>query len=135
MLTDNLIPLTFGFAIAAMAMLTGAIVTRRRIRGVAEGFRRAEIVVAERAAMWPIILSTTRANLAQRDAAGEQALWNINRLDAQVAHTTVALAERRRALDELRKKLEDGRANVERAKSAIRLIMRAAIELRRTFLE
>lgn len=132
-MTDILVPLTVAFAIAAVVMLYAAVVMRRRIRGSAEGFRRAEIVLAERAAMWPIILSTTRADLAERGAAGEQMLWTIKRFDAQVAQATVALAERRHSLDELREKLEGGRANVERAKSAIRLIMRA-IELRRTFL-
>jgi hypothetical protein len=133
MLIDNLIPLTVAFGIAAVAMLVGAILARRRIRSAAEGFRRADVVLAERAAMWPIILSTTRADLAERGAAGEQALWTINRFDKQVAEATVALAERRRAIDEMRVKLEGGRANVERVKSALRMIMRA-LELRRTIL-
>jgi hypothetical protein len=84
----------------------------------------------ERALALPVTLQTARADLAERGAASAHALWQLARVGERIDGATVALAERRHALDALRAKLEGARANVERLKSVVGLIMRA-IELRR----
>ncbi|MEO6350932.1 MAG: hypothetical protein ABIP53_09805 [Candidatus Limnocylindrales bacterium] len=133
MLADNLVPLTAAFAIVALPFLGGALMTRRRVRAAHDGLGRLNRAIEDRAAMMPIMLSTARADLAERGAAIEHGLWTAARFDKTVTDATTALADRRRGLDLLHARVIASRATVERLKSALRMIMRA-IELRRTIL-
>jgi chromosome segregation ATPase len=129
----NLVPITLAFAFAALVMLLAALMLRRRMNAAADSVAGARRFLDEQAAMLPIVLSTSRADLAERHAGIEQHLWTAKRLDSQIAAATAALAERRRGLDEIRDRMENSRVGVERMKSALRMIMKA-IELRRTIL-
>ena len=133
LLIQNLVPLTIAFALAALVMLVGALLLRRRVGDAASLATTATRFLDEQAVTLPIMLSTARADLAERHAGLDQTLWQIERMDARVAATTAALAERRSGLDDIHDRLQDSRAGVERLKSALRMIMRA-IELRRTIL-
>ncbi len=133
MLTEYLIPLTAALVALAVISMAGAVVAWRRASPARPAAERLSASLNERAITLPETLSGARAGLAERGAAAEHALWTIARFDEQVERATGTLAERRERLDALRARLEGARVNVERLKSAGRLIMRA-IELRRAIL-
>ena len=133
MLTEYLIPLTAAFVALAVICMVGAVVAWRRASAARPVAERLSASLNERAITLPETLSSARARLAERGAAAEHASWTIARFDEQVERATSTLAERRERLDALRATLEGARVNLERLKSAGRLIMRA-IELRRAIL-
>jgi hypothetical protein len=132
-LEASLVPLTAAFAVVALLFIVGARMARRSAAAAHEGFSALERSLDDRTAMLPIMLSTARADLAERGAAIEHGMWTLTRFDKTLTDATTGLADRRRGLETLHERLVASRAAAERLKSAIRMIMRA-IELRRTFL-
>jgi hypothetical protein len=132
-LAASLVPLTAAFAVSALLFVVGALVFRRRARVASQSLIRLSKNLDDRAAFMPIMLSTGRANLAERGAAIEHGIWMLSRFDTKLADTTRALAARRRGVDRLHERVIASRGAIERLKSALHLIMRA-IELRRTIL-
>ena len=133
MLTDYLVPLTAALVVLAVLCVLGAILAWRRASAAHPAAEQLAATLDERAITLPGSLSSVRATLAEQGAAAEHALWTLARVDERLAQATRTMAERRQALDALGARLEGARTNVERLKSAARLIMRA-IELRRAFL-
>lgn len=130
MLTDYLIPLTVVLVAFSAVALVGATLLWRRVKAGGPGLARVAASLDDRALTMPLALSSIRAGLAERGAAAEHALWMIARFDERAQHIEGTLARQRVGLDATRARLERATANVERLKSAARLIMRA-IELRR----
>jgi hypothetical protein len=132
-LEASLIPLTVAFAVVALLFVVGAVVVGRRLASTHDGFEKLTRQIDDRAAMLPIMLSTARAELAERAAAIEHGMWTVASFDRKIDAATTALSVRRRGMDDLHGRVVAGRGAAERLKSAIRMIMRA-IELRRTIL-
>ena len=133
MLTEYIVPLTVALVVVAAVCVLAAVVAWRRASAVHTGMQRLATALDERAITLPEALAASRASLAERGAAAEHGLWTITRFDEQLEQATSTLARRRQSLDALRARLEGAKENVERLKSAARLIMRA-IELRRAIL-
>jgi len=133
LLTEYLFPLTAALVVVAALCVLTAVVAWRRTSAAHAGMERLATSLYERAITLPEAISSSRASLAERGAAAEHALWTIGRFDGQLEQATKTMAQRRQSLDTLRARLEGARVNVERLKSAARLIMRA-IELRRAIL-
>jgi hypothetical protein len=132
-LSDYLVPLTVVLIAFAGVALIGATLLWRRVNAGRPGLARVAASLDERALTMPLALSSTRAALAERGAAAEHALWVIARFDERAQRIEGTLARQRAGLDATRARLEGALANVEKLKSAARLIMRA-IELRRAIL-
>ncbi|MEX2548457.1 MAG: hypothetical protein WD830_11835 [Chloroflexota bacterium] len=133
MLTDYLIPLTAALVGLAAVFALCARFLRRRAKAMAPGMAQLARSIDDMAHTLPVSLSIARVELAEQGAAVEHSMWLLARFGDRVDGATLALAERRQALDATRAKLEGARANVERLKSVVGLIMRA-IELRRAIL-
>ncbi len=133
MLTDYLIPLTAVLVGLAAVFVLAALLLWRRSSAASPGMARLARSLDDQAHTLPVSLSIARVELAEQGAAVEHALWLLARFGERIDGATLALAERRLALDATRARLEGARANVERLKSVVGLIMRA-IELRRAIL-
>ena len=133
MLADNLVPLTAVLVPAAAVALIGAMLLWRRVNSAQSDLARMAVRLDERAQTLPLALSSTRAELAERGAAVEHAMWVMARFDERADNLVGSMARARAGLDAARARLEGARGNVERLKSTARLIMRA-IELRRAIL-
>lgn len=130
MLAEYLVPLTAVLVVAAAGALLAATLLWRRVNSAQTGLVRMAVSLDERALTLPLALSSTRADLAERGAAVEHAMWVMARFDERADNLVGSMARGRAGLDAMRAKLEGARGNVERLKSTARLIMRA-IELRR----
>ena len=133
MLTNNLVPLIAALVVAAAVALLAAMLLWRRVTSAQADFVRMAVRLDERALTLPLALSSTRAELAERGAAVEHAMWVMARFDERADNLVGSMAQGRARLDATRARLEGARGNVERLKSTARLIMRA-IELRRAIL-
>lgn len=133
MLTEYLFPLTAALVALAVISLLGSSLAWRRASAARPVAERFAVSIDERAVTLHQTIAAARAGLAERGAAAEHAVWTLARFDEQIERATKTLAERRRSLNVLHARLEAARVNVERMKSAGRLIMRA-IALRRAFL-
>ena len=133
MIPETLQMVAVALVVVALVALVLACVLWRRTPRAATGLTALAERLDERAVRLPLAIGTARADLAERTATIEHALWLMTLADARIDARTAALRQRRAALDGVREKMERNRTRAETLKSTARLIMKA-LELRRTFL-
>ena len=117
----------------ALLVLVGALVFSRALGRGGDALRRTDERLVAQSAALPGRFHNARLRLSEFHASTEHTLWSLSRLDQRIDATRVALVTRRAEMDKGRARLIGARAEIERIKSGVRLVLRA-LELRRTFL-
>jgi len=132
-ITDAFMYFTVFAAGVAVIALLGSLVFWLRASRLTRVAATAETITDVYTEALPTRLARLRAELAEREAAMEHVLWQLDRADARIGATTTRLTAVRARSDAAGQKIVGAKANVDRAKQALRLVLRA-MELRRAIL-
>jgi chromosome segregation ATPase len=120
--------LVAGLMVLAVLAALGSVVIFRRLAGLSSQSIAISDALDRRVETVPDEFRSFRAQLAERGAATEHALWSLGRLDDAIESASATLAAGQAQLETLRTNLLSSRDALARAKAAWRTL-RTAIEL------